>query len=123
MDYGFDSLRSMARRIGTTVNGIRSTTINHGANVIVVEMPCFTQNAKAAIAIGLCWGSIQSLDCLFVEPSFLKIWSGSKKGDGKKEVKEKVKRLTCLEKDQLSNDNIVDAVGIGLAFCELININ
>jgi len=121
MEPGFDGLKSMTKRMGATVNEIRSTALHHNANVIVVEMPCFSQSAKAAIAIGICWGAIQKLDCLFVEPEFLKLWSGSKKGDGKSEVKEKVKRFCVLEKNLLANDNITDAIGIGLAFCELIN--
>jgi len=121
MDCGFEGLRLMARRVNVVVNEIRRISMDKNPHVVLVELPCFTQNAKAAISIGLCWAAIININCILVEPSFLKIWSSSESGDGKKKVKEKVRTLTNLDKAQLSNDNIVDAVGIGLAFVELIN--
>lgn len=123
INYGFEGLRMMSIRMKAIVNAINFNTKADVYHAVLVEMPFFSQNAKSAMAVGVCWGAIQSLDCTLVEPSFLKLWSGSKKGDGKSEVKEKVKRLCSLDRKALANDNQVDAVGIGLAFCELININ
>ena len=121
MGYGFENLRTMASNVYKTINEIRLKAEWFKADVVLVEMPCFSQNAKAAIAVGLLWGAIVDLDYILVEPSFLKIWSLSKRGDHKQEVKAKVESMTCLDKKQLANDNIVDSVGIGLAFCDLMN--
>lgn len=123
MEYGFEGLMRMSHLVYSTIDEIRLKAEWFKADVVLVEMPCFSQNAKSAIAIGLLWGCIADLDYILVEPSFLKIWSGSKRGDEKKKVKEKVMERTCLDKKQLANDNITDAIGIGLAFCDLININ
>ena len=122
MGYGFENLRTMASNVYKTIDEIRLKAELFKADVVLVEMPCFSQNAKAAIAVGLLWGAIVDLDYILVEPSFLKIWSGSKRGDHKAEVKAKVESMTCLDKKQLANDNIVDSVALGLAFCELINL-
>ncbi len=121
MECSFEGLREMARLISLTVDKIIDEDKKFESNVILVEFPCFTQNAKAAISIGLVWSSMARVPCVMVEPSFIKIWSGSDAGDKKSKVKEKVMKLSSLTKDQLSNNNIVDACAIGLAFCELIN--
>lgn len=118
MDCSFDGLKDMSIRINNTIDIIDK--MDDGRAVVIVEMPSFSQNAKGAITVGLVWAAVHKLDAILVEPSFLKIWSDSKKGDGKTEVKEKVKSLTSLSRSQLANNNVVDAVGIGLAFCEMI---
>ena len=123
MEHGFEGLRRMSHLVYSTIDEVRLKAEWFKADAVLVEMPCFSQSAKAAIAIGLLWGCMADLDYILVDPSFLKIWSDSKRGDHKDKVKEKVMSMTCLDKEQLANDNIVDAIGIGLAFCELININ
>jgi hypothetical protein len=69
----------------------------------------------------MCWGTISQLkNAILVEPSALKKWSKSKPKDGKKKVKEKVLERVMLDKNQQSNDNIVDAVGLALLFIDAV---
>lgn len=121
MDCSFNGLKDMSKHVNNIINEIHAQVLLFHPNEVIIEMPCFTQNAKAAISIGLCWAAVHRVKCLLVEPSFIKIWSGSDPGDKKSKVKEKVKEVTTLDKEQLSNNNIVDAVAIGLAYYELVN--
>lgn len=119
--YGFECMRAMMEGIAKTINEIRLKAESFKADVTLIEVPYFSQSARSAMVVGLCWGAVAELDCILVEPSFLKVWSDSERGDKKSEVKLKVMSMTCLDKKQLANDNIIDAVGLGLAFCELMN--
>jgi Holliday junction resolvasome RuvABC endonuclease subunit len=84
-------------------------------DIVVIEMPAFSQTAKSALAIGMCWGAITAIEVAFlIPPSMLKVWSDSKRGDGKDEVKKKVLERVFLSPTQQRNDNIIDAVGICL---------
>lgn len=118
---GFNSLVKASRELhDNTMNRIQNMLISQH-NVIIVEMPCFTQSAKSAMLIGMCWGAIAQLkNAILVEPSALKKWSKSKPKDGKKKVKEKVLERVMLDKNQQSNDNIVDAVGLALLFIDAV---
>ena len=117
--FGFDSLLRSFSELKNKIYKINKI-LNH--DVIIVEMPCYTQSAKSAILIGMCWGSMIALNkhIDIIDPSVLKDWSESKKGDKKNKVKEKVlERFDLTGKDL--NDNIVDAIGICLVFSDLIS--
>src|SRR5687768_3294698 len=83
MDFGFESLRRMSGNIKSTIDRIRLECSKFNPDVVLLEMPFFTQNAKAAISIGLVWSAVSDFDCILVEPSFIKLWSGSEAGDKK----------------------------------------
>jgi Holliday junction resolvasome RuvABC endonuclease subunit len=103
-----------------TITTINSIFAAWKCDCCIIEMPCFTQSSKSAIAIGLCWGATCYLgveNLVFIEPSALKKWSSSKKGDKKTKVKQEVESRGFLD----SNDNIVDAVGIAMMFSDLVS--
>lgn len=121
----FDHMQDVSTRAHATMIEICSMFALNGADVVVMEIPCFTQSAKSAFMIGALWGALKSCNHLndsntvIVEPSFIKQWSGSKKGDGKAEVLAKVQSRTMLHKNMMNN-NIVDAIAIGFSFSDLI---
>lgn len=92
-------------------------------DAIVAEFPFFSQSNKAGVMIGMVWGMCAKYfnmeNFVAIQPSALKLWSGSKKGDGKEKVKARVLNQVFLLPHQASNDNIVDAVGICLLFNQL----
>lgn len=110
---GFLGLTKSASLIEETVKLIKNLVNLHQCDVVVIEMPAYTQSAKAAILIGMCWGAYVSIykDVIIIPPSALKKWSGSKKGDKKTKVKQKVEEMTGLS---IANDNVLDAIGIAL---------
>jgi Holliday junction resolvasome RuvABC endonuclease subunit len=110
---GFLGLSKAAALIEESVNTIKKYIELHKCNVVVIEMPAYTQSAKSAILIGMCWGAYVSIhkDVIIIPPSALKKWSESKRGDKKTKVKEKVEEMTGLI---ITNDNVIDAIGIGL---------
>lgn len=110
---GFLGLTKSAALIEETVKLIKCQISLHLCDVIVVEMPAYTQSAKAAILIGMCWGAYTSIDknVIIIPPSALKKWSGSKPGDKKAKVKEKVEGMTGLT---IANNNVIDAIGLAL---------
>lgn len=116
---GFSSYVIAQKRMQKTIDMINKIWFDTFPNIMIVEMPCFTQSAKSALAIGMLWGMAAQLDCILVEPSALKKWSGSRRGDKKDKVKEVVcSRVPML--GQSSDDNIVDAVGLTLMFSDEI---
>lgn len=117
---GFRSLVSASANMKTTIERISETMSENSPDVTIIEMPCFSQSAKSAIAIGILWGAVSTLDCILVEPSILKRWSDSARGDKKTKVKEKVLERVILAKYEASNNNIVDAVGLTLLFHDTI---
>lgn len=122
MGNGFDALRSCLSGLNNLYLYISNTIRGCEPDVIIIEMPCFSQSAKSAVAIGMLWGLVSRFpNSILIEPSALKNWSNSQKGDGKEKVKEKVMSKIPLLKHQYSNDNIVDAVGIALFFLDTIN--
>lgn len=117
---GFNDMVSSMIDIRLSIEQIKSVIDIEKPDAIIVEMPVYTQSAKAALAIGMCWGVVSQLDCFLIEPSALKKWSGSKRGDKKNLVKEKVIERITLSDKELSNDNIIDAIGISLMFNDVI---
>jgi Holliday junction resolvasome RuvABC endonuclease subunit len=99
---------------------IKEMTDKYKYDIVIVEMPCFSQSAKSAIVIGILWGIISQLDCVVVEPSLLKRWSGSKSGDKKEKVKEKVLERIHVPKNVENNDDILDAIGLAFCFNDMI---
>lgn len=120
MEYGFNGLKKMSEGVSSTIETVDRLSFFKKPHAVIVEMPCFTQDGKSALCIGALWGAVKS-EWTLVEPSLLKQWSGSIKGDGKTEVKKKVLERVNLDKKQKSNDNIVDSVGLALCFVDLIN--
>lgn len=118
---GFHALQEAARNLTKTVIEIKDLINNAQPNIVVIEMPCFTQSSKAALVIGMCWGCVGDINANFIEPSMLKRWSGSKRGDKKAKVKEKVLNRAIIPQEQISNDNIIDAVGIALMTSDFIS--
>lgn len=116
---GFDGLNESSVHMSHAISMMESL-IQKNAGVTIVEMPAFSQSAKSAMAIGMCWGFISQIDGILIEPHQLKYWSESKKGDKKNKVKEKVLERISLG-SYASNDNIVDAVGIGMMFGDLVS--
>lgn len=110
---GFTGLNKSACLIEETVKQIKSRISLYDCDIVVIEMPAYTQSAKSAILIGMCWGAYISIysNVIIIPPSALKKWSNSKPGDKKSKVKEKVEDMTGLS---ITNDNIVDAIGIAL---------
>lgn len=122
MGNGFESLKNCAINLNKLFNELINAIRRYDPDVLIIEMPCFSQSAKSAIAIGMLWGlSSRFKKAIFIEPSALKKWSESKRGDGKEKVKEKVLSRFHLLPSQSSNDNIVDAIGIALLFLDKIN--
>ena len=121
LGYGFNALHESMRSMKyNTMSTIRALYKEYNPDVVVVEMPCFTQNAKGALSIGMCWGFVSTINAVLVEPSALKIWSGSKRGDKKEKVKEKVLERISNFKD-MHNDNAYDALGLVFMTSDLIN--
>lgn len=119
---GFNALCEASKNTASTLQALQHLYREARHDAIIIEMPCFTQSAVSALAIGMCWGMVASMpDAVLIEPSALKDWSESKRGDKKSVVKSVVSSRVFLEPHKLSNDNIVDAVGIGLLFCDLIS--
>lgn len=94
-------------------------------HVIIVELPCFTQTATAALSIGMVWGVFADYfskdNFVAVEPSALKVWSKSKKGDKKEKVLETVLARVPMTSKKMLNNNVIDAIGLALMFCDLVD--
>lgn len=123
MFLGFNGLKNASKSFNDkTFQRIWQMINESKADIVVVEMPAFTQSAKAALCIGMCWGALSSFigsdRFCFIEPSVLKSWSESKKGDKKAKVKQKVLDRTNI---QSNDDNIIDAVGIALVTSDIIS--
>lgn len=122
-NVSFENLTQAITRIEETLAKVNDDILNHDPDAIIIEMPCFSQSAKSAVLIGMLWGSLATsiININLLEPSALKIWSGSSRGDGKTEVKKKVMSMCSLHPREASNDNIVDAAGICLMFIEKVH--
>lgn len=118
--YGFAGYYSMTKRMLDTKNQIERIKNIHECSVTVCEMPTYGRSMNAGMAIGICWGVMSCTGAIFISPDHLKEWSESKKGDGKKKVKEKV--MSRIHLDSYSNDNIIDAIGTALMISDLITI-
>lgn len=119
---GFSALDNARQNYHKNTIAILRTLIDGGFDMVVIEVPCFTQSSKSAMLIGMCWGAICDFDSVLIEPSALKRWSDSKSGDKKSMVKEKVLSRVTLTAKAASDDNIVDAVGIALMTSDLISL-
>jgi len=118
---GFLALKECSRNMRDNTITPLKAIVNSGWDMVIIEMPCFTQSSLSALLIGMCWGAIMEVDPILIEPSAIKRWSGSKKGDKKTKVKEKVLQRVALSQKEASNDNIVDAVGIAFFVSDLIS--
>ena len=117
LTLGFHGLRFASKKMIETMIEIDESI--DGCDVTIIEVPCYTQSAKASLAIGMCWMAAADFDSpILVEPSALKIWSDSRKGDKKEIVKEKVYNRTGFK---TGNDNIIDAVGLALLFADQVS--
>lgn len=92
------------------------------ATHVIVELPTNSQSNKGAVSNGVCYSIAavakqKGLPITFVLPSALKQWSGSKRGDGKERVAELVKQRTGVS----GNDNVIDAIGLCLIFCDQLS--
>ena len=120
---GFHGLLESAKQFELNTKKALEKLVYHHCDLIIIEMPAFSQSAKSALAIGICWGALSQWiaheKVIFVEPRQLKVWSGSKSGDAKNKVKEKVLSRIHLGSDA-QNDNIVDAVGLTLMFSDML---
>lgn len=117
---GFNALKTAQKNLHENTIKILRELLTTDYDAVVIEMPCYTQSSLSALLIGMCWGAIGDIDAVFVEPSALKKWSNSKKGDGKSKVKEKVLERALLSPKEAANDNIVDAVGLALMMIDLV---
>lgn len=117
---GFDNLKNASKKLKELMDSIEFKIQHRHVDLLIIEMPCNPQSSRAAVGIGLLWGAISKLEnVLLVEPSLLKIWSESKRGDGKEKVKEKVYSMVHTKE---RNDDILDAIGIALAFSQEVAI-
>lgn len=120
---GFSGLEKAAISFeDNTIDPIRKLILINNLEVVVIEMPAWSQSAVAAMCIGVCWGGLNSLKIqkTVIEPNVLKDWSGSKRGDAKRIVKQKVLERITLTKSQEANDNIVDAIGLSFVVSDTI---
>lgn len=119
---GFDAMIVAAKRMQMLFEKIKTLKDNtKGTSILIIEVPYFSQNAKAAICAGLCMGLAHQLGALCISPDALKEWSGSKRGDKKDEVKKKVLSRLTLPGNVMNNDDIIDAVGIALLFDDKVS--
>lgn len=106
------------------IGRLREINNNFECELIVVEMPDFSQDAKSAIHLGMLWGSLMALQqevkVIQITPSALKTWSESKRGDGKQKVIEQVLERVWIPPSQQKNNNITDACGIALLYSDLV---
>lgn len=100
----------------------------HKADHVIIEVPDRSQSAQAALMAGyvqaLAFEIIQDIGrkkCEIVKMEHLKKWSGSKRGDKKVKVKEKVCQTFEFLKT-CNNDNIIDAMGLCLSKCDQLSI-
>lgn len=123
LSMGFHGLLESTKQFQANTKKKLEKLIYEPVDLIIIEMPAFSQSAKSALAIGMCWGALAEWvgheKVIFVEPRQLKVWSQSKAGDAKNKVKEKVLSRLHLGRDG-SNDNIVDAVGLCLMFSDMV---
>jgi Holliday junction resolvasome RuvABC endonuclease subunit len=95
-------------------------------DVMVIEVPYFSQSAKGSYAMGVCHSIVEFIrdnfwyKTVIILPKELKDWAGSKRGDGKKEVAAKVKDYNCYH--HIKNDDILDAIGICLMHCDKLSL-
>lgn len=119
----FNNLELDAFNLHCSLKRIKEVESEYKPDAIIVEFPAVSQNASAGIAIGMCWGiwsEYFSKDhFVAVEPSALKIWSSSKRGDKKDKVKQKVLERVWLPPHKQNDDNIIDAIGLSLLFVDL----
>jgi hypothetical protein len=122
----FSDYENAAKANHTKLIRLHNTIVNNLDSIVIIEVPAYSQSAKASVSIGMCWSVASFLHhnypdrVVIIDPGILKYWSESKRGDQKNKVKEKVLGRTSLTPKMASNDNIVDAVGIALAMSDLI---
>ncbi len=119
--FSFDNMKKVSESTNKIVESITEIKSRSCPDFIIIEMPAFTQSAKSAFLIGALWGAVSLLnDACLVHPSFIKKWSLSKRGDKKNAVLKKVLERTSLI-GKMQNNNIVDAIAIGLCFCDMVS--
>jgi len=114
--YQYAKYAKEAKGVGEQMYRIES---RYNPHVVLYEMPHITQDAMSAILIGMMWTSVHKrFNGYYIEPRYIKEWSGSKKGDGKDVVREMV--LSKLGSLPSKNDNIIDAFANALFFIDVI---
>lgn len=117
-------LKHDSRCAFTLVEKLKEINNNFEADLMIVEMPDFSQDAKSAIHLGMLWGCLMKLQkeihIIQIDPSELKVWSESKRGDGKSKVIERVLESVWIPPSQRKNNNITDACGIALLYSDLV---
>lgn len=124
MKTGFDGLKECYEHCSILLNKINDLYDIHQPDICLIEVPSFSQSDMGAIACGLMWGMMSGLNFIptCVSPQQLKTWSESKKGDGKEFVKQKVTERVELGLSK-NNDNVIDAIGLGLMMLDYISIS
>lgn len=122
LKMGFDGLMESSSNMSRLVDSILSRTPESA--VILVEVPSYSQNAKSAIVAGMCWMVAKEIEerrglAIIIDPSILKTWSDSRRGDGKTIVKQEVLSRLPI---RITDDNVIDAAGICLMFSDEISI-
>lgn len=121
----FNCFESDSFQLHQSMSAIKKIEEEHKPDAIIVEFPYISQSADAGIAIGMCWGAwneyFSRSNFVAVEPSALKVWSRSKRGDHKEKVKLEVLNRVWLPEKKQNNDNIIDAIGLALLFLDLYN--
>lgn len=119
---GFDGLQEAAYHMMRLVDKIVSLCGDR--SVVLIEVPSYSQENKSAVVSGMCWMAAKMIEekiglTFLIDPSILKTWSHSVKGDKKEKVKEMVLNRLPV---RISNDNIIDAAGICLMFSDEISL-
>lgn len=119
----FHKLEEDSIQLHNVIKKLERNEKDYETNVTIIELPSISQSATSAIKIGMLWGAwvhrMTDANFITVEETALKEWSNSKRGDGKKTVKEKVMSVVGLPEKAANNSDIVDAVGLSLMFSDL----
>jgi Holliday junction resolvasome RuvABC endonuclease subunit len=117
--HSFHQYAKYAKYARKTANKIYEIESIEMPQVVLYEMPYITQSAMSSVLIGMLWGAINKRwNGYFVEPGLIKEWSESKRGDGKKQVRSKVKEYLGYLPSK--NNNIIDAIANCLMFKDVL---
>jgi len=123
-----DRVRREINNIKRLRMGIEEMIDKYNPDIIVIEIPHFSQSASGSYAMGICHSMVESIRDTYdlkkfgiILPKRLKDWAGSLKGDGKAAVKHKVRGYDCYS--EIRNDNIIDAIGIALLWCDKLTLD
>ena len=117
--HSFHQYAKYSRNAKRTAEEIAMIESGIRPSVVLYEMPHITQDAMSAVLTGMMWNAINKrYNGYHVEPSHIKRWSNSKRGDKKDTVRLAVKeRLGYLPS---RNNNVIDAIANSLMFIDKI---